>query len=722
MNLLSCIESLRGSHTIAEMIRAALASERPLASKDEIHRVFNELPQLLGSNDHRVAVATVLALLLADADASLGKIRRQGLFRSSRYGFRSGCLKKVAEAALEVATVLGASQSRLQYLQSVIALFSLAPAAKQLRSSIVSRLQSRRTTVLKTLLALVDLAFAKNFLGDREQPSTSLEFWSAADVASAFSRIYMIARESIGVRYDAYYSIDDAASGVQEAVYKSLLADAAALNEFIDAEVMLDGLPYKAEVTTSGIIVSAIDPDFERSVRLGYIQAEMQLGYRAHLTHELRKRQAEVQSFEAAMGLLLANDMMDFVKFREQPIERLVFEIPMVPQFFKMIRSKSVYIEEYALVHSILLDNFQPAGASDLRISETLTVIDVFRVQRVFKLMEMAFSLKLESIKDPERQRLLRLRSTVIVMRRSDLQRLLELILSPEQTMEFLSFTTLESDRSLEGSDAHIDLQYKPFLRAVEKEGEFVAFSPAVVSRSNIVRSVQYASAYRRKRKASDDPMQNAVVGALHQAGFIARDSFEFNISGKRETDIFAYRDGVLLVFECKNAYEPCSPHEMRNSLDLLETAQSQLDIRASWLAEPSNQSKLFQALGWAVPPTSRVYTCTVTGNRLFTGYRIGAHPVRQAHELVNVLTRGEILRGLDKPLLRFWRSSSFQVDDLIDYLSGQSVIQLHHAAMFAVTRNIDIKTKALEFAQYAMDLKHASELAENAFMVLDAP
>ena len=121
----------------------------------------------------------------------------------------------------------------------------------------------------------------------------------------------------------------------------------------------------------------------------------------------------------------------------------------------------------------------------------------------------------------------------------------------------------------------------------------------------------------------------------------------------------------------------------------------------------------------WTVPPASRVYTCTVTANRLFTGYKFGAHPVRQAHELINVLARGQIGRGLDEPPLRFWRTEVFQVDDLIDYLDGKSVVGQHHAAMFPVTRSINIMGSKLEFAQFAMNLEQASMSMAQTFTVV---
>ena len=717
MNLSDCIAVLLECKTLPNLVHAAKTVERPTATKADANAALKAIPILIGANDHKAAVATTLALILHDAERWLPRMRREGMFRASRYGFGAACLKKVVRAALALATELQVAPKRLEYLNSVLVLLELAGPARQLKGSIIDRLRLRRGAGVKTLLAIVNLTFAINWPGNREEDSRSVLHWSATELASAFSRLYMIFRDELGIGRDVFHSTDDSAGSSHEAVYSSLLADAATLNELVDAEVMVDGLPYKAEVTTTGVLVSAIDSGFERSVRLGYIQTDQQFAIRVHLTQEENNRHPSMASFWDTMQAVLDAGLLEYVQLRPIPMERLVFELPNIPPLFEALRTDAVYVEEFPLIRGAHIDNFHPDGMGFLQVGQTLTTIDLFKVQRVFNLIDLAFREKLKTIDDKARQRVLALRSTVMVMRREHLQGMLELILTPEKVAELISLLSLTTASSEDGSDAYIDLQYRPFLHAISSPGEFIAIPPAVVGRSNLVRSVQYASNIKKKLDPKDDPMQAAMVAALREAGFLVKDSFEFNINGKRETDIFAYRDDVLFVLECKNAYHPCSPHELRNSFDLLETSLQQLDIRADWLAISENHADLFKAIGWAIAPASRVYTCTVTANRCFSGYQLGAHPVRQAHEFINVLTRGRIGRGLDNPPHRFWRSEIFQVDDLIDYLEGKSVVELQHEAMLPVKRTIDIQGRKLEFAQFAMEIEKAAESMERAFV-----
>ncbi|MBL7466266.1 hypothetical protein INQ08_23895, partial [Escherichia coli] len=78
-----------------------------------------------------------------------------------------------------------------------------------------------------------------------------------------------------------------------------------------------------------------------------------------------------------------------------------------------------------------------------------------------------------------------------------------------------------------------------------------------------------------------EDQMVNAVIDALKSAGFKVESGVELRAGGLDfELDIVAWRDGHLFFFECKNAYHPCSPHEMRNSYDHIKVGRDQLDKR----------------------------------------------------------------------------------------------------------------------------------------------
>jgi len=527
----------------------------------------------------------------------------------------------------------------------------------------------------------------------------------------------MISRDNIGIGARTWIWTDDHAASAHEGIYSSLLLDALRLNELIDAEVLLDGLPYKAEATPAGVLVSAIDPEFERSVRLGYVQADLQLRKRVVSSQQhLGGDQPKLPSFQNELSALLEAGLLECVLLKEEPVERFVIALPDIPPLIELLDFNGPFLEEFPLLLGALIDNFQPPENAILQVSEHLWIMDLFKAQRLFNLIDTLFRKKLETVDDAVKRRVLGLRSTVMVAARPDLQQMLQIVMSAEKAHELISLLSLPTTNSTAGANVYIDLQYKPFVHSLNLKGDFIAIPPAIVGKSNLVRSIMHASGIKGATAAADDPMQVAVAAALRAAGFLVRESFDFNINGKRETDIFCYRDGVLFVIECKNAYHPCSPHELRNSYELILKAEDQLSIRAQWLAEPSNQVRLFKALGWEAAAPASVRTCVVTANRAFSGYRCGAHPVRQAHELINVLARGYVGRGPGQAPLRFWRAEAFEVADLLDYLDGKSVLQTQHAAMATARRGITLKDHRLEFAQFVMDLEVMGRLLEESF------
>lgn len=699
------------------MIMTAKKLEKPTATKGEAGAVYSSLADLITANDRRVAVASTLALLLLDGSVWLGQMRKDGMFRASRYGYNSACVKKVVAASLEFVQSVNLPPERIRYLESVLALLGLAEAARQIHCSIVQRLKVRHKSALKTLLAIVNSSFAADWVGNSELDENSVLHWSGTELASAFSRLYMIFRKELGIDVQSWIWTDDLASSMHEGVYSSLLVDAAKLNELIDAEVLLDGLPYKAEITPSGVLVSAINADFERSVRLGYIQTDLQLVIRAVSSlRNLGGDEPKLPSFKVELSKLFGIGLLDFVSLKRHPKERMVLKLPQIPQLIDLLNLDAPFLEEFPLLQGAHIDYFQPPQNGLLQVSEKLSVMDLLKAQRLFNLVDTVFREKLSTVDDPTKRRVLTLRSTVMVVAHADLLQMLEFVMSSEKAQELISLLSLITASSATGSDEYIDLQYKPFVRLLNSENEYIAIPPAIVGKSNLVRSVMHISKIKNATAAADDPMQIAIASALREAGFLVQESFEFNISGKRETDIFCYRDRALFVIECKNAYHPCSPHELRNSYDLILKAEEQLDIRAKWLEDLGNQAKLFEAMGWNVAPTALVWTCVVTANRCFNGYQNGAHPVRQAHELISVLTRGYVGRGPGEQDRRFWRANAFEIADLIDYLGGKSVIQTQHAAMAPVTRSVDFRGRKLELARFVMDLEDAGRLIDDTF------
>lgn len=690
---------------IKSMLQAAQTSGNVTASMIDVSTALKSLGESLSRNKHQESVATMLALLLWNADGAVARIRREGLLRASRYDYRSGALLKAVEAALSLVPRLTLRPDRITYLQSVLALLEASHEARQLRKSLILRLRSRRHIVQKTLLVLVNEAFSNSCRGNPTADTNKLEHWSAEDISQAVSYILHLMRKEVGTEPKLWQHVDEHLGKPCENIYAGLLIDAARLNWLFEVESLIDGMPY--EVVADGEVLKVFSSDeiLEKSIRLGYIQSAIQKEIQFQVVLDQVERDGQkartmasfiAEAFQAGMG--------ELVQLRTTPIERLVFAIIQDKRFFEPLAADIIFAEEFVALFSIGIENFRSEIKPSVRVSEKLSDIDVIKVQRFFNFIHSAFQEKLKDIEDEQWRNTLRTRSTIPIMHGEVLLQHLEFILPTEKACEVIKLLTLAEDESF------IDLQYKPLIAA----GEYFVIAPALLAYSNLVRNIVVANNLRKVVLESADAMQEAVIEALRNADFMVRSNFQFNIKGKRETDIICWRDGHLFVFECKNAFHPCSAHEIRTSYEHLRTGKAQLDIRLTWLKDEENQKRLLKWLGWDVPVTNDVHTGIITANRVFNGYSMERHPVRQAHELINVIARGEIRTGSDQAE-SFWRGEQFHALDLVDYLQGRSIVQQQFAYMSPFQRQVQIGKVTLSMQNYIFHMEEAVKAARGA-------
>lgn len=87
-------------------------------------------------------------------------------------------------------------------------------------------------------------------------------------------------------------------------------------------------------------------------------------------------------------------------------------------------------------------------------------------------------------------------------------------------------------------------------------------------------------------------------------------------------------------------------------------------------------------------------------------------HPIRQAHELINVLKSGRI--GANDEGLSFWLGDEFQTADLTAYLGPGSIADDQLAALDARQWHYSMGSRDLVFSSYILDmLKLDRELRE---------
>lgn len=669
---------------------------RPPASKalaSEIKAHVSVLERHLDDNRPREAIATALAMIFLDADHAIACVRREGVLRASRYGFRGSLIGRVAKAALGIRDLLAASPDRIAYLESVEALSRLAGSAFVLQREIEATIRSRRTEVLKTVFVMVNSLFYHGWLKDDEASSLSSHRYSSEEYAEAASLVLRSYSSMFPVDAASFVYVDAHAAGKNALVYERLLLAAIRLNKFKEAELQIDGLPYRADGAGETVTVSSIDPDVERSIRLGYIQTQNQ-GMIRH-TH-LQEANPAVSMRSVIDHGFDSGSFQDMLELVEQPVRRFVLRLPAVPEVFeRFFGSDSLFRDEYEMLITLDVDNFGTFDELIFPITSRVTSVDIFKVQRYFNFLSCAYQRRLADVENKAEREELTLTSTLLVIRQADLAEQMRLIFGDaDKARDVISLLTMDP------SEPHLDLQYRPFIDV----GGYYVIAPHVVAISNLVRNTIVANRLRASAIGPRDSMVHAVTEALRSAGFLVENDFKTKIAGNQlELDVVALRDRTLFLFECKNAYHPVSVHEMRNSWDHIRSARKQLDKRLEVFADVANQVSFFEKLGWQVDAPCDLHTGIVIANRVFHGASLNGHPIRQAHELINVLTSGRIVTEEDS--LSFWIGSDFQTSDLINYLGTGSIATHQLETLEPRNWRYSMGYRELVFASYVLDM-----------------
>ena len=681
---------------------------RSKPQKADLDEALSELYEAINRNRKGKALSVARALLLLlGPDRSIKRIQREGIFRASRHAFSNSVVQVLITDWTKNAVIYGFNKADIDYLRSVGALWTLAPALNKVRRSLVERLKSKRAKAIKTLLANVDAAFAFGMPGNRELPTDSPQAYSSESMAEAFSYLLRLFHQEIGINSSQFRMVDD--SSIFDTFYQDLLLDAARLCEYLEAEVLIDAFPYSARASDSSVTVSADNPTLEKSIRLGYVQSDMQkmIRLRGLIDHEAgnNKEILSVTSFAKMFYEKLGDVVASFVP---EPVPRYTMMLPLMDELHRMFAGNGLFVEDLSSIEMLGTEDYvDPSKIIDSTVVGNITVIDILKVQRFFYFMQFGLKAAIDRHFPVVDRPRIYLNSCLPVFERKKLIEMLQQLIGGEKAEEMLLLLTCDL------SSEYVDLQYTPIIVA----GEWCILSLAVLSASNLVRNILCHSAERltMRNKEDGDPMQIALKDALHRAGFLVDDEVDTGTkNNKLEVDVLAYRDGHLFLFECKNSFHPCNVYEMRTSYDHVVHAADQLTKRKAWLLNHANQRRVFDKLAWKVSATDHVHTCIAIGNRVFNGYDCEGHPVRQVHELLNVLLRGYIV--IEDVTRRLWKNETLSVADVCSYLDGETTVSDFMESMRTLDRTLSFGDADLTFSSYVLDAHKLTGLSESKY------
>lgn len=682
--------------TQASMVSLLRKEARPAATKElsaDVKAHVSVLGGHLTKQRPREAIATAMSMVFFDPDHAISCMRRNGVLRASRYEYRGSLIGRIAKAVLSIRDLLDLSPDRVAYLESVEALSRVAGNALNLKKEIEATVRARRSVVLKTVFVMINNFFHREWIKDHDASSLDARRYSSEEYAEAASFILHAYASMFPVDDLSFAFVDTDAVGANALVYERLMVAAIRLTKFREAEQLIDGLPYRADRQGGAVTISSIDPDVERAVRLGFIQQQNQAWIR-HI--HLQEAELPISIRTLIDSGFERGSFENLVQIKDHPIRRLVLLMPAIPAVFDAFFAQDeLFRDEIQMLMELDVDNFGKFDDLIFPITNRISSLDVVKVQRYFNFISCAYQRRLAEFQNPVEREALTLTSTLLAIPHDMMVEQLRLIFGDkDKAHEIIELLKMDP------RDQHLDLQYRPFIDV----GGYYMIAPHVVAVSNLVRNIIVANRLRSAAIGPKDLMVHSVTEALRSAGFDVESDLKTKIAGQTlELDVVARRDDTLILFECKNAYHPVSVHEMRNSWDHIRSASKQLDKRRDILAEPMNQSQLFKRLGWKANSKCMVHTGIVIANRVFHGASLNGHPIRQAHELINVLKSGRIAAKDES--LSFWLGTDFQTADLTAYLGPDSIASNQLAALDARLWRYSIGSHDLVFSSYVLDM-----------------
>ena len=630
--------------------------------------------------------------LYLDPSRMVARCKRDGLFRASKYNFQGNALARILERILQLQPILDLSAKDISYLRSVRSLLSLSPAVLQIRRFILRELKRRQKVALKSLVAKVDLLFLQPRQVDYELNCSDPRYYTTEQHAEALSLLVHNFWTLNGIEDKHFRLVDE--SGIEKGIYDQLLIAACKLRLYQEAEIWVDVFSYSVAIDGDTFHLTPGDSRLEQSIRLGYMQTENQknLTIQKHFNEKAESR-ASVQEWAKS---LYATHGAKLVQLLEEPIRRYVLMLPQAPILLEPFQSDNLFREDIANLGALAKVHYTDLETvPSFQLAESLTVLELLKIQRFLDFVRGLMAERLLPLLESSPR--IAVRSLVPVFEKERLLEVLKLCVSEEAANTFLQIATYDHSKG----QKVFDVQYQPVIQGVKKS----LLPLNILCRSDLLRNLLYIQGVKVLENRDEDPMQRSLAETLQMRFSTVAENTKLKVDGHElEIDVVAIFERRLLVVECKNAFHPCGAHELRTSYDHILKAASQLDRLTNALRKVEVRNQLIKQLSGESGEVEEILTCIVTANRLFNGYQIGDHPVRQANEMMNMIVGGVASFGEEE--IRLWRDNDFQAEDLLDYLAGSTIQFELFDALEEICYRYEFGSSRMVVSSYALDVE----------------
>lgn len=670
---------------------------------------------------------------LFEPDSCIKLARRKGIFR---YSEGNGHASYYMMELLRYKEILLFSENTISYLEDKLDNKWMedyfVKSEKNLKKKISEHYQRRirknvygnclETSLILELMSYLEMAFRMNIYSahkkiiNNQLSGNSLVEYSQEEVSEAISYLIYLNYEMVPIRDDRILWLDTAY--VNSSNIEELILEACKRNQLIDREFMIDYLGYliKSEKNFVGIFDPTIE--MEKNIRLGFIKGQMQ---EELLYQNFEHMEDEMSLYNLAIRLVdEVGENLFILKDEHTIIKRYQFQFPriLLEKLFPMNESiPQLFVEEYEYVclickeQMISIEEFY-----SLQVTEHCTAVDVILFKRFITLFVIMQNYLWKNKLIDENDLELMEKSAIPTFRESELLMLLTPFLGTEEKVkQLLELMTWNGEEKL-------DLQYTPILKLTERY--FLAADVCVVSNSfrNIIVKARSRNNQRVNSDGRFNPLERACEECFKQVAYLFNYNrgLTFEYEGMNgEIDFLAWTDSSFYIFECKNAIVPADIFELRTTFEYMEKAEQQLNFSQRALMDIEFRKKYFK--NWNISDAEKareISTCILLGNRLFSSYSMGKHPVRYIYELNMILNIGEIKSELGT--WRYWKNETFSEEDLKLFLSKEDMLSKSLLeAMQEYHIYITLMKKRVEYTTFCFNSFEAAKIKDKYFPVI---
>lgn len=656
----------------------------------------------ISKGDYLVSSNILFVTLFYEPEGTFNFIKKKGLFRYSKYASKKCIVKPLASELIEIGKNFGNfSQELFVYLNSVINYATISESYKAIEKTIIKEFKifeknHKDKSIIKTLLSATDYLFLSNYYPENVKDLSALSSRTKEEISSAVSFLIhfytdRIKRNQINIsRVDEEY--------IRSGAISRLIIPACYFLDFREFELMIDCFQYTCTKEIDKLYIKPPFDDFEKSIRAGYIKAEIQT------VNDIINVDYAI-SLDEFIDKLNDQDFFKFFKKTETndyPRYRLEVPEPVFDFIVKhFMKPDALFKEEIMYLSSIFKEQLiNPKDLENIEIIDDLTLFDFIKIRRVFLLFFMMFAKEIYKIEKVETDLLFR--SLIPMHPEEQFFKLMEKLFPTDKIESFLDIVCWEP-----GLDFVFDLQYHPIIYL--REHFIIPLS--IFANSNTIRNL-YASQYKKANNALLNTGENLVSELTHtlkQINITCYSDISINVT---DIDVCAIYEDTLFVFECKHTLHPVSPYDLRTTYDYIKKAENQLDKINQCFIDGKLMEQLKHKLKVETDGITRIVSCVVLSNRLFNG-NIFKYPVRYIHEIKNLLINGEM--RTEDGVFSVWEEGKLTKNFMLDYFShSNKLTTLLMDSLSKRTLTYELAFPEIMFDKYYLDTEVAIPKLKN--------